>query len=620
MKKISFIIIIDFFVLTLLVASPVRTEFDLEALNYTDDIYLNGVTSYMDLFYPVYSADNLSNAEFSLHYAFTQFVGLDSMYTIFVNDEPIHTFYFLDYEGAIRIKIPEHYLEPSSLLKITLAVTLDYSICDNKRIETNALWFRISRETTLSYEYELTSVNTIPEFFSIFNPKKTYNIVINDPLKNIQAIANIGEHLGYTGKALEQTPVTSFSTSLNVNNIILTDKEAEYAVTISHETLYLDPNADVYNSFKPLYYNYAPSSSLTVLELNGTKRENFVPLRSFGVTDSNINVVYSTIRSYNFGIDAFGGVPQNTELTLNFSVFNRLHSSGNTLAVFLNGYLLKSYNLNDLKKIMYTDVIKIPSDYFSAFNTLSFEMKNMMSDCDEFTIKLYPNSPIYFSGVMPLEKFKINDFPNSLYGNTLYVVSQKSKAFADNLLKIAFEKGKASVFPDRAYVFTTEEILDPKFDFEKYDSIVFLINSQEVSKIDKLLDLSDSFKLKNNNGEILFDASSNGDFNIVRVFEFEGLPAILFTHYGQNSLKIDKTFVSEIKRIPGNLGILTDHEMFSFVIGDKSETFFLEADEVTQHEKLLKFWEKYRLWIIIVIAAIILIIILISYVKTSRGR
>jgi membrane-bound acyltransferase YfiQ involved in biofilm formation len=60
--------------------------------------------------------------------------------------------------------------------------------------------------------------------------------------------------------------------------------------------------------------------------------------------------------------------------------------------------------------------------------------------------------------------------------------------------------------------------------------------------------------------------------------------------------------------------------MFSFVIGDKSETFFLEADEVTQHEKLLKFWEKYRLWIIIAIAAIILIIILISYVKTSRGR
>lgn len=620
MKKSVLVIGFYFFILSVCFGSSETAVFNLEDLNFNDDIYLYGVTSSADFFYPLYYADEISNAEFSLIYNFTQFVGLDSLYTVFINNEPVYTSFFNDYDGSIRIKIPDRYLQTASLLKITVTVILDYSICDNKKIDTKALWFRIDRNTTLAYDYEPVPVHTIPEFFSIYNPKKTYGILVEDVNEKLQAIVNIGEYLGYSGKSVKQRPVISDVATADINNIIMTEQLNAYAISVKEEILYIDPNADVYNSFNPLYYNYAPSSSLTVLELNTPERRNVVPLSSFGVTDSSINVVYGAIRTYDFGIDAFGGVPQDALLNLNFSVSDRIHDSGNTLSVYINGYLLESYHLNDLSKDLYTDSVRIPSSYFKAFNTLTFDMKNMMSNCDAFTVTIYPNSTINFSTVKALDNTTINDFPNNLYGNTLYVVSEKDELHALNLLQISFEKGKSSVFPDRGHVFTVEEVLENTFDFEKYDGIVFLLLSDDVEKVDELLNLSDSFTLKADDGSVLFSALSNGDFDIIHTFDYKGLPAILFTHYGKDSLQIDPSFISEIKRIPGNLGILTEHEVFSFEIGPKNDIFFLSAAEETENERLMTFWERYRLWIILALSAILLIILLVSYRKTSKGR
>jgi hypothetical protein len=316
----------------------------------------------------------------------------------------------------------------------------------------------------------------------------------------------------------------------------------------------------------------------------------------------------------------FGGVPENAVLNLNFTVFDRLHASGNTLNIFLNGYLLKAYNLNNMEKTMLSDLIKIPSDYFRTFNTLTFNMKNMMSNCDEFTVKVYPNSFISYSGSTPLKDPRINNFPTGIYGNTLYVVSEKDKTLAENLIQITFEKGKASTFESRAFVFEIAEILETGFTFEDYDSIVFLINSEDVNRIDKFINLTESFTLKNTDDEILFSAISTGNYDIIRTFNYNELPAILFTHYGKGRLTIDEAFINEIKKIPGTLGILTQNETFSFEIGEKSETFFIEAGAHTQQEELIDFWERYKFWIIFVVAALILILILVSYKKTSKGR
>lgn len=620
MKKVILFIFLSFFVLNIFSTATNETQLKLNALNFTDDIFLYGVTSHIDFFYPLFYAKKISGGEFSLTYSFTQLVGPDSMYTVFVNDDPLYTFNFLEKEGNIRIKIPERYLETGSLLKISLGITLDYSICDNRRIDENALWFRITKETALSYSYESAQLNTISEFFSLYNPKSQYRVVFDSNADDLQAVAAIGEHLGFISKGFKNTVEISPATVSETNNIVLATDDLDHNIFVEDETLYLSPNVDVYNALKPMYYNYTPSSSITIMALGTKKRNNFITLERIGVTGDDMHVIYTSSRDHTFPLDMFGGVPKNAVLNLNFAVFDRLHTSGNTLNIFLNDYLLKAYNLNDMGKTMFSDLIEIPSDYFRTLNTLTFDMKNMMSDCDEFTVKVYPNSFISYSGSSPLKNPRINDFSSGIYGNTLYVVSEKDKTSAENLIQIAFEKGKTSTIENRASVFEIDEILETGFTFDDYDSIVFLINSEDINRVDKLLNLTESFTLKNIDDEILFSAASNGDYDIVRTFNYNELPAILFTHFGKGRLMIDEDFTEEIKKIPGNLGILTQNETFSFEIGEKNETFFIEAGAHTQQEELIKFWERYKFWIIMAIAALILILILVSYKKTSKGR
>lgn len=620
MKKVVLFVFLSFFVLNIFSTATNKAQFKLDSLNYDDDIFLYGVNSHIDFFYPLFYAEKISDAEFSLSYSFTQLVGPNSMYTVFVDDKPLYTLNFLEKEGNIRIRLPQRYLESASLLKIGLAITLDYSICDNRRIDENALWFRIDKETELSYTYESAQLHTISEFFSRLNPRNRYNIVFDDKANNLQAVAAVAEHIGFISKGFKNTIEISSATVSETNNIVLATDELDRYIFAEDETLYLSPSFDVYNALKPMYYDYMPSSSITIMELGTKKRNNFISLERIGVAGDDMSVVYNSSRDYTFALDIFGGVPENAMLNFNFSVFDRLHSSGNTLNIFLNGYLLKAYNLNQMEKTMFSDLIEIPSDYFRAFNTLTFDMKNMMSDCDEFTVRVYPNSLISYSGISPLKNTSVNDFPAGIYGNTLYVVSEKNKTVAENLIQIAFEKGKASTAENRASVFEIDEILETGFTFEAYDSIVFLINSQDTNRVDKLLNLTESFTLKNIDNEILFSAVSNGDYDIVRTFNYNELPAILFTHYGKSRLIIDEDFVEEVKRIPGNLGILTQNETFSFEIGEKSETFFVEAGAYTQQEELIKFWERYKFWIIMAVAALILILLLVSYKKTSKGR
>ncbi|MFW6263599.1 MAG: cellulose biosynthesis cyclic di-GMP-binding regulatory protein BcsB [Thermotogota bacterium] len=591
-----------------------QIQYDLTDIYYDQDIIATGIDQRYDFYFPVVYADAVKETQFNFFYEFTQISGPRNMYVLMVNEIPVITDYFEERKGEINIMIPSDLLETNTMARITLHVTLDYSVCDQLRLNKNALWFRLKKESFFEYDYSEKEMTTIPLFLSVMNPDRKFEMIVDDSQKQLETVTAMAQYLGYLSSGLKRELEIRERAS-DLNNAILF-KESPGTFSLTGKTLHLPEAFDEQSVFDYLYA--IPASSVTVTQIDGKADKKLS--RSFaqlGIDDFRADIVYNNAVSYPFTLDSFEGVPENALLDLRFSAFNMIRSEGYRLNLFLNSNLIKSVDLGKVREQGKSSAkIPIPSEYFNAYNTMTFEMENQKSDCDAFSLVIHGDSKISYDKQTPYQNPFLNEFPYTAYSQTIYVVSDYSTETARNLVNLAYEKGRVAERFSQSAFMSLDDFLALDSKTLQYDSVIFLIEPVDFFSLTGVADLTDSFSFLDKNGDVLFKATINDAFDVVYAFNYGALPAIVFTRLGQTKIKIDKDLFQKITRTVSDFALFSESGSFAFEIGSDE----LSVQSVGEAMPEASFWETNRLWIVILAVVIILFILLFSYKKTSKGR
>jgi len=615
MKRVVVIFVLSVTCLLIFGENFEQIQYDLTDIYYDQDIIATGIDQTYDFYFPTVNADAVKDAQFNFFYEFTQISGPRAMYVLMVNEIPVITDYFEEQKGEINISIPSDLLEFNTMARVTLHITLDYSICDQLRLNKNALWFRLKKESFFEYAYSEKEISTIPLFLSVMNPDRKFEMIVDDSQKQLQTVAAMAQYMGYLSSGLKrELEVRERSSGLN-NAIIFKDSQGTFSLT--GKTLHLP---EVLDDMSVLDYLYTfPSSSVTVTQIDA--KDDQTVSRTFaqlGINDFRSDIVYNNTVNYPITLDSFEGVPENAHLDLSFSAFNMIRSEGYRLNVFLNTNLIKSVDLGKVSAHEESIAkIQIPPEYFRAYNTITFEMENQKSDCDEFSLIIHGDSKITYDTQSPYQNPYLNEFPYTAYSQTVYVVSDYSTETARNLVNLAYEKGRIATQYFPPAVMSLEEFLALDSKNLQYDSVVFLIEPGDFYSLTSVADLTDSFSFVDQNGDVLFKATLNDAFDVAYAFNYEALPAIVFTRFGQTNIHIDKELLQKMTRTVSDFALFSEAGAFAFEIGSDELSIKSQGEEASLEST---FWEKNRLWIVVLLVVIVLFILLSSYKKTSKGR
>ena len=589
--------------------------YDLTDLYYDNDLISTGVDQNYNFYFPVVNADAVESGKILVFYEYAQIAGPRSMLVFSIDDVPVQTVFLEQSKGQMSFSIPSEFLQLNSLVKLSLAITLDYSLCDDSRINKDALWFRIKKESRLEYAYLEQSIETISAFLSPMNPDRFFELVYEGSDEQFVLLTQMAQYLGYLSRGVKrQLNVVNTPTGLH-NSIEISSDSSR--VQLANDGSKLSIGKDISEVFP--FINVIPTDSLLV-EQGSVKERND---HTLSFSDLNINtirtdVVYNNQVSFPLTLDRFGGVPEEVWLDLKFSFFNKLREEGYSLNIFLNDDLLQSINVSQFDHEQRMNLkIAVPSDYFRAFNTLSFEMVNQKSECDEFSVIIYDDSTFSFTDSRPYLNPLINEFPYSVYARTLYVVSNFSDDTAKAIVKLAYEKGRIASMYLSPQVITMEEFAQDETALSQYDSLVFLIDSADFFPLTQLVQLTDSFSISDDEGGMIFEAMTSDAFDVVYSFNYKGLPAVAFSGFSKSFGPVDSRFFIKTSQAASNFALFSESGIFAFDVGE--EKLSVESERKDQ-EQTKSFWMQNRLWIVVLIVVVILYILISSYNKTSKGR
>ena len=618
MKRVFTLLLLMIIALTGFSVESEQKSMTLEDLYYNNGLMLSGINNSVDLFFPIPFSSALSDAVLELDYAFTQIAGPESKYSVYVDDEPLLSERFVNREGTIEVSIPDNRVQAGEMLKVSLHVALDYLECDSENTQREALWFRLFKESALSFQHVPEPAVTIPGFFSVFNPDREFVFRYDDWGKQEwEAFMGLSQYLGFLSKGLKR--------KVSVQKTELIDNPATPLIAISKgDSINLKGNRLTFSSTKATlksfnYLNLLSSASLTVLEAkNPPHGGGMLSLEKLGVSMDRSEYVDRGSRRVDFTPGVFGGIPVDAELIVKSGVFQLQEDQQVSLSIFLNDRLIKDqvFNYGDIQSLK----VKLPEAYFEAFNALYFEWKLFNSNCNSFGVSLFPDSGIHYTSVRGLTGARLNEFPAFLYADTLFVVSEKGYDEARAAGITAFRKGRSAASPGGMSIVTLEAFSNNESAYADYESFVFMLSPEDTAGIDPFLDLSAAFKiLDTRTDEVLYSAKTEDEVALAHVFEYDDRPALLISSYKKkkNSTMDFQDMVSRFENLPTNFAVFGTGQPVGFNLG---EIYVVENANAEEPEEGRTFWERNSIWIITLVVFVLLLIIISSYRKTSAGR
>jgi len=179
-------------------------QYDLTDLYYNQDLISTGIDQNYSFYFPIVNAEAVESGTFLLFYEYTQIAGPHSMLVFSINDIPVETLFLEQSKGQLSISIPSEYLQVNSIIKVSLAITLDYPLCDDMRVNKDALWFRIKKESHLTYAYSELVINTIGAFFSVMNPDRVFELVTDGSEELFKLLPQMAQYLGYLSAGIRR--------------------------------------------------------------------------------------------------------------------------------------------------------------------------------------------------------------------------------------------------------------------------------------------------------------------------------------------------------------------------------------------------------------------------------
>ncbi|TAN64465.1 hypothetical protein EPN18_00050 [bacterium] len=571
----------------------------LEDMGYPKDIHISGVNPELSIYLPNYR--QLKHADVKLNLKLSRVLDVRSSLTVLIDDTPLFTKSVKEtgFEPAIVFSV-----QPSKadFIKVTLRghLTISGDICQD--LPTGNLWMVASNQSTFTVDTGGQSAGLISGFFK--NYDTAINVVLADDTEDNLSVLPLAYHINRLSDWKELRLTMSTAPIEGVRNIIvggdgsdITVKDKNLLIARGSVPLLKKTLMDIYiTSFMrgPAYNREAG------------KKTNEVTFADIGV--SNFTATGLGDLSFNVPLhySSFSGIPKNPYLRLFMSHTPVSDADRAFLKIFLNGVMVNAVQLDNAGTVKSYEV-KLPDELLKSFdNNLNMVTSYYVNrgECrgsmPNMTVSILNSSNILYDGSDTKHINSVRDVIGAMSGKALVMVDDKTMlSHAFYLMDIIGKLNK--------------NIKD--FDVAKwegnvpesgYDFIVLALANPPSDKLDIALKVKQGrFNIINPlTGNEVFSSEYADGFGVLQAFNNNASKVLLLSYY-KNIKPLDylKTLSKDdAGRMLGNV-VIFNNELASYEVGDK---FRVEYKEV---RPLIWYWNKYKLYAVLVLAILALFFI-----------
>jgi len=571
-------------------ASPIQKRiFTFQELNLlSQDLLLKGVAPRQDFYIP--TLPQLESGKVRLKILTAPYLREDSTITFLIDDIPYRTYKVN--ELPPEVEIPIYRKNNRDFMKISLSGNLRISnnICED--IFSDRIYLIIKKDSQVEFEY--TSYKNIREFLLDYD-----NIYCtNDP-----------RVIPFAYQFCKQSPIPCKFKWTQEPSCKSIKFSSGNDLELKNNTLYI-PLQGVVAFEEGVFFPYLFGSSQDVKsaqrQIKGSSSE--LSLRDLGLKTVSVEGVGKI--GYNIPLDTskMGGLPDRLYLKLHIAHTSIPQGDRAELRIYLNSELINAYPLDGSGEKTFdieipTQGLKYGTNYISIDMVLFSSSERCFGTIVHSALTVFEDSYFYWNSLRNNPK-SISDFLSSLHGYVALVV--KDRNFYPYILKFLSELS--------LYNKNIKSIdMNPE-DLSKYDFVISFVSPIDTKG--NLIDLSKGgFEIVNPlTQQVIFSSSPSESFSVITLNKFEGKPALVFSYYEQYS-GIEPLFLyslREMLELSGNTAIASKDFITSYEVGKKLRI------EYKSQKDLRYYWNKYKIWIVLLASVPITFFLSYIYRKLTR--
>lgn len=574
----------------------ITKTFTFKGLNIlSDDLVLKGVNPRYDFYIP--TLPQMVSGKVYLNIQAYPYLRKDSTVTILLNNVPYETFKADNIPPEIVIPIKK---SNNNFAKVSILG--DLHISENVCVDafSEKLYLIVSKNSKVEFNYKKS--DNIRGFLIDYNN----DYCIYSPTL-----------IPFIYQMCKENPIPcKVYYNQNIKNCKKIEPSSDNNLILNKDTLYV-PVAKTTKAFEngifPSYlFGEAERINKAIVENKTAKTE--VSLKDLGLKTVTIEGVSNL--NYTIPIDTakLGGIPKNLyfRLLIKHTPINK--NGGEELRIYLNNNMISAYSIRNNKNSF---DVKIPTDELSYgknylnINLVDFENSNFenSSACGgnipRLAFTIFDSSYFYWDKLKNKPK-SISDFLKDMHGNVAFII--KDENFYPLATKLStdladYDKNISSIS------------INPK-NLSKYDFVIIFENPKDTSNMPIELNKGDFEIFNPLTKKVIFSSTPSEAFAVMMVKMIDNKPTLVFSYYKDPSgiNNIFKYHFSEFFGLDGNTAIATKDFISSYEVGQKLRIKYKYS------KGLSYYWNKYKLWIIILLILPITIFLAYTYVKLTRRK
>ncbi|QWK19757.1 MAG: cellulose biosynthesis cyclic di-GMP-binding regulatory protein BcsB [Hydrogenobacter thermophilus] len=539
----------------------------------SEDLLLKGVNPKYEFYIPTLT--QLSEGKLTLKLRVSPYLREDSTITVLVDDIPYQTFKVNNLPP--EIVIPFKRKGYRNFLKVSLLGNLRISnnICED--VFSDKIWMVLQKDSQVEFNYR--EFSNIREFLIDYN--------------NAYCI-NSSQLIPFVYHLCKQSPVpcqVKYQVSQDMACKII-EPAQNNTLELRKDVLYVPWQASIAferGIFPSLLLESPQDIKAVEREPEEVRRE--VSLKELGLSTVSVEGVGNLNYTIPLDLSRIGGLPDRLYFRL-FISHTPVHKKDSMeLRVYLNGRMISAYPLEGSGKNSFE--IEIPTDQLGyGVNYIGINLVNFTSADNCFgavshsVLTVFENSYFYWNNLRNRPE-TISDFFRILHGRVaLLLKDEHFNAFATTLIS------QLGVYKKNIELI---DINPP--DLSKYDFVISFETPKDTQG--KIIDLSKGdFEIINSlTNRSIFISGPREPFAVLMVQEVDQKPALIFSYYPSPS-GIEPLFryrFSDMLELFGNVGIVTNDFASAYEVGKKLRI------EYKYEKGLSYYWNKYRLWIVLLL-------------------
>ncbi len=558
----------------------------------SDDMILKGINPQYDFFIPTLS--QLIQGRIILKLKASQNLRNDSNITILIDDLPYKTFNIVNLPS--EIEIPFKRKGNREFVKITIRGNLRISnnICED--VFSENIWLLVYANSIVDFTY--FKARNIREFIRDYD--NYYCINVPELLPFVYQLCKYNPvPCNFTYK--HQITTSCKGIELSKDGILRLEKNILHVPPLAR-----DPFEE--GIFPSFLFGGAQKIEKVYQEIRESKSE--VSLKELGFQTVSVGGVSNL--SYDMPLDLarLGGLPDR----LNFKLFiahTPVHKKDNMeLRIYLNRKMVQTYSLEGSGKKSFD--IALPTEELDyGINYLRVNLVNFTSSDNCFgavahnVLTVFEDSYFYWNNLRKNPK-SILDFMKALNGYVALVINDPS--FYPYATKFVSELG---IYNKNIKALD----LNPT-NLSKYDFVIAFENAKNTAGMPIELSHGEFQLINPLTGKVIFASKPAEAFGVIMVGKKNDKPALVFSYYPKASGVSALYLYSyrDLLELAGNTAVATEDFISSYEVGKK-----LRAEYIYKRG-FSYYWNKYKLWIILLLVVPATVFLAYVYRKLTRRQ